>query len=63
MTIPLLSAMWLMIRRIAVRLPKIGTGFKIPPGRLGLIFGYATLDEATIERGVKRLAAALREAT
>jgi len=33
------------------------------PGRPGLIFGYATLDEATIERGVKRLAAALREAT
>jgi GntR family transcriptional regulator/MocR family aminotransferase len=29
------------------------------PGRLGLIFGYATLDEATIARGVKRLAAAL----
>jgi GntR family transcriptional regulator / MocR family aminotransferase len=29
------------------------------PGRPGLIFGYATLDEATIERGVKRLADAL----
>jgi GntR family transcriptional regulator/MocR family aminotransferase len=29
------------------------------PGRPGLIFGYATLEEATIERGVKRLAAGL----
>jgi GntR family transcriptional regulator / MocR family aminotransferase len=33
------------------------------PGRPGLIFGYATLDEATIECGVKRLAAALRAGT
>jgi GntR family transcriptional regulator / MocR family aminotransferase len=33
------------------------------PGRPGLIFGYATLDEATIARGVGRLAAALREAS
>jgi GntR family transcriptional regulator / MocR family aminotransferase len=33
------------------------------PGRPGLIFGYATLGEPAIERGVKRLAAALREAT
>jgi GntR family transcriptional regulator / MocR family aminotransferase len=30
------------------------------PGRPGLIFGYATLDEATIGRGVRRLAEALR---
>jgi GntR family transcriptional regulator/MocR family aminotransferase len=29
------------------------------PGRPGLIFGYATLEEATIQRGVRRLAAAL----
>jgi GntR family transcriptional regulator/MocR family aminotransferase len=29
------------------------------PGRPGLIFGYATLGEATIERGVELLAAAL----
>jgi GntR family transcriptional regulator/MocR family aminotransferase len=32
-------------------------------GRPGLIFGYATLDEATIARGVKRLAGALRDAS
>ena len=31
------------------------------PGRPGLILGYANLDEATIERGVKRLADALNE--
>jgi GntR family transcriptional regulator/MocR family aminotransferase len=29
------------------------------PGRPGLLFGYATLDETTIARGVRRLAAAL----
>ena len=31
------------------------------PGRAGLIFGYATLDEATIVRGVRRIARALEE--
>jgi GntR family transcriptional regulator / MocR family aminotransferase len=30
------------------------------PGRPGLILGYATLDEATIERGIETLAEALR---
>ena len=28
-------------------------------GRPGLVFGYATLDEPTIERGIKRLAEAV----